>query len=57
MDTTVCNNGAVQFNLFLVIRLNIIIVTSCPSFIVIFVLYFLLLKFEIELKKHVRNVA
>ena len=58
MSTTVRVNGTVQFTFFLVMRLNITIVTSCDSLIVILVtLIFSSLKLENELKKDVRNVA
>ena len=36
MSSTVCVDGTVEFTFFLVIRLNITIVTSCDSLIVIF---------------------
>ena len=40
MNTTICFIGTVQFTFFLVIRLNITIVTSYDSFIVVFVTSF-----------------
>ena len=40
MNTTICFNGTVQFTFFLVIRLNITIVSSYDSFIVVFVTSF-----------------
>ena len=46
-------NGTIQFTFFLVMRLNITIVTSCDSCN----LFLSSLKFENGLKKHVRNVA
>ena len=57
MSTTVRVNGNAQFNFFLVIRLNISVVTSCDSLTVTNVnLIFSSLKLENGLKKHVRNV-
>ena len=35
MNTTVRGNGTVQFTLFFIMRLNVTIITSCDSFIVI----------------------
>ena len=49
--------GTVQFTFFLIMRLNIIIVTSCHLFIVIFLPYFSSLKLENGLKKHIQNVT
>ena len=46
----------VQFTMFLIMRLNITIGTSCDSLIVILVI-FSSLKLENGLKKHIRNVA
>ena len=40
MSTTVCVNGTVKFIFFLVMRLNITIVKSCDSLIVILATYF-----------------
>ena len=40
MSTTVRGNGTVQSTLFLIMRLNITIITSCHSLIVILVTYF-----------------
>ena len=58
MSTTVRVNGNAQFNFFLVIRLNISVVTSCDSLTVTNVnLIFSSLKLENGLKKHVRNVG
>ena len=58
MSTTICVNGTVQFTFFLVMRLNITIVTSCDSLILIPVtLIISSLKLENGLKKHARNVA
>ena len=33
----ICGNGTVQFTFFLIMRLNITIITSCDSLILIFV--------------------
>ena len=58
MSTTVRGNGAVQFTFFFIMRLNITIITSCDSLIVILVTYFFfIIKLENGLKKHIRNVA
>ena len=57
MSTTVRGNGTVQFTFFFIMRLNITIITSCDSLIVILVTYFLMMKLEKGLKKHVQNVA
>ena len=57
MSTTVCVNGTVQFTSFLVMRLNITIVMSCDSLIVIINLIFSSLKLENGLKKYVWNVT
>ena len=58
MSTTVRGNGTVQFTFFFIMRLNIAIITSCDSLIVILVtLFFFIIKLENGLKKHVRNVA
>ena len=35
MNTTVRGNGTVQFTFFFIMRLNVTIITSCDSFIVI----------------------
>ena len=37
MSTTIPGNGAVQFTFFFIMRLNITIITSCDSLIVILV--------------------
>ena len=57
MSTTVRGNGTIQFTFFFIMRLNITIITSCDSLIVILVTYFLMMKLEKGLKKHVQNVA
>ena len=57
MSTTIRGNGTVQFTFFFIMRLNITIITSCDSLIVILVTYFLMMKLEKGLKKHVQNVA
>ena len=57
MSTTVRGNGTAQFTFFFIMRLNITIITSCDSLIVILVTYFLMMKLEKGLKKHVQNVA
>ena len=57
MSTTVRGNGTVQFTFFFIMRLNITIITSCDSLIVILATYFLMMKLEKGLKKHVQNVA
>ena len=41
MNTTVCDNGAIQFTFFLVVRLNIITIKSYTSFIAILVPLFI----------------
>ena len=62
MSTTVLVTGTVLLTFFFVMRLNITIVTSYDSLIVILVIFilvtqFLSLKLENGLKKDVRNVA
>ena len=57
MSTTVRGNGTVQFTFFFIMRLSITIITSCDSLIVILETYFLIIKLENGLKKHVQNVA
>ena len=59
MNTTVCDNGTVQFFHFLVMRGDIIIITNCDLLIVILepYLFFSLLKLENGLTKYFRNVA
>ena len=54
MSTTVHVNGTGQFTFFLVVILNITIVTSCDSLTVILVPY--IIKLEHGLKNHVQNV-
>ena len=56
MSTTVSVKSAVQFTFFLVMRMNITIVTSCDSLIAI-TFTFSSLKPENKLKKHVQNAA
>ena len=58
LSTTIRVYGTVQFTFFLVMKLNITIVTSCDLLIVTLVTsFFSSLKLENGLKKHVRNVA
>ena len=58
MSTTVRVNGTVQFTFYLIVRMNITIITSCDSLIAILVTYFFfIIKLENGLKKHVRNIA
>ena len=54
MNTTVCDNGTVQFFHFLVMRWDIIIITNCGLLIVILepYLFFSLLKLENGLTKY-----
>ena len=52
MSTTVRGNGTVHFTFSFIMKLNIIIITSCDSLFTIFII-----KLENGLKKHFRNVA
>ena len=56
MSTTVRGDGTVQFTFFFIMRLNITIITSCDS-LVILVTNFFIINLENELKKHVCNIA
>ena len=57
MSTTVRVNAAVQFTFFVIMGLNITIITSCDSLIVILVTYIFIIKTELWTEKPVRNVA
>ena len=51
ISAAVHDNGSVQFTFFLVLKLNITIVTNCDALIVILVIYFCIIKVLKKTKK------